>query len=199
MGEAASGRLQTRLLSPLSLSLESTRRQVPFPNLIRVRRPGGQSVICLLLGSQPPLRFSCGPPLSAPVSFPALSCTPHCPLFSAWGICAHSVVPPCSSCRDQTGQCFASGNQRHRSELWLPSCTVWKHCLHFDSLDTQRKDPTPTCRQFSLAHAWQALRIFRLGMDCRKCMGPRTSGCSSINLQHKSELWDAVVAPTLDR
>lgn len=88
MGEAASSRLQTRLLSPLSLSLESTRRQVPFPNLIRVRRPGGQSVICLLLGSQPPLRFSCGPPLSAPVSFPVPLLYPTLSsLFSLGNLC----------------------------------------------------------------------------------------------------------------
>lgn len=114
--------------------------------------PETRRLVCHLplAGFSASLEVLMWPPTFCPCLLSCPSPVPHTvPLFSAWGICAHSVVPPCSSCRDQTGQCFASGNQHHRSELWLPSCTVWKHCLHFDSLDTQRKDPTPTCRQFS--------------------------------------------------
>lgn len=201
MGEAASGRLQTRLLSPLSLSLESTRSQVPFPNLIRVWRPGGQSVICLLLGSQPPLRFSCGPPLSAPVSFPApllyptlfLSFQPGEFVPILWSFLALPAETRQANALpveiNVTGQ--SCGFHPAQSGNTVSTLILWTHrekTLHppADSSAIQGE---------SLAHAWQVLRIFGLGKDCRKRMGPRTSGCSSINLQHKSELWDAVVAP----
>lgn len=107
VGEAASGRLQTRFFFfPSAPSSAQGAKYCSQPD--RVLRQRGQSVICFLLVSQPPLGFSCGSPLSAPSPLLTLSRTPHHLLILASGTCSRYVVPPRSSHRGQTGQHFAS-------------------------------------------------------------------------------------------